>query len=240
MKNTIALITVAGLASVAAAQTVNITGVNSTDATRGLGNAEVGDVISASITIDHSEYSAGGAIFDILARGLGTADFNLAEVAGGPSATDWTDLGRNPLVVSAFSDRPAGSTSAGNRDFSPVDAAGTPYAGSADTVITSSGFTDTSSFFISLGATPPGAGGFVSFFPLLSGFSIYNFEFTYQGGTAEVELNVAQVATYANNTDVGGTTLQNPDGNQLLRVVPAPASAALLGLGGLAAVRRRR
>ena len=239
MKNAIALLAVAGLASVAAAQTtVNISGVNTTDGSRGLNNAEVGDVIRATISIDHTDFSAAGAIFDILARGLGTADFNLAE--DGTNAFSPWSIGRNPIYFSAFSDRPLGSTNPGNLFYSAVDASGTPYAGTADTVITTAGVTTTNSLFMSLAATPPGAGGFSSVFPIDSGEASFVFEFTYQGGTAEIELNVAQVATYSTSTSIGGNVSQNPDGVQLLTVVPAPASVALLGLGGLVATRRRR
>ncbi len=38
----------------------------------------------------------------------------------------------------------------------------------------------------------------------------------------------------------GGVNFQNIDGNQFVSFIPAPGSVALLGLGGLAAARRRR
>ena len=242
MQKSIAIVTIAGLAAAATAQTtIGLTGINVTDATRGLDNAEVGDVIEVSLVINHNQFSAAGAIFDILGRGVGTGDWNLAE-DGTNAFSPWT-IGRNPIYFSAFSDRPAGSTNPGNFTYEAVDAAGTPYAGNADSVLTTTTAGTNPSNFISLGATPPGAGGFVSVFPIDSGEASLVFRITYQGGTAELELNAAQVAVYPTSTSIGGIGLTGQDvayAGPLLRIVPAPASAALLGLGGLAAIRRRR
>lgn len=80
-------------------------------------------------------------------------------------------------------------------------------------------------------------------------WALYTFEFVYQGGQVNFNVTAQADATTGNRfgyfQQTGGTVSPVPvtsqsaqDGN--ISFVPAPSAAALLGLGGLIAARRRR
>ena len=193
MKKIAALIVAAG-ACAANAQFAVVSGVNSTDAMRGLNNAEAGDIIS--VTILASGEVAGNPLFGVF--------FNI--LADNATLTNFAY--NNPLISTLFSTQIAG--------IGEFPAGSGVYV---DTFSANAGIAIQANFGSNLGADPVNA---------------LQFQFEYTGGTATVGLeplgmNYTNQGLFVTTYDVEG-----------LVVTPAPASAALLGLGGLVAARRRR
>lgn len=243
MKKNLAIVAIAGLASAAVAQptflNLNITAENQTGG-RGTSDAQAGDLIKWTVSAEHDGLSFGGAKLDLLVSGASTGDVDLTENSGTtPPAFGGTyTSGRTPLLVNVISDKPAGSSLAGNFEFSAQDAAGTLYDGQADVVISDSTLGATSGF-IDLVSFPPTQNPLVGIAPIASGDAVLIFFTTYQGGTQTIAGTVAgRGRVFSSAADGSGTLVTTGAGEA--SVTPAPASLALLGLGGLAAARRRR
>jgi hypothetical protein len=191
MKKIAALIVAAG-ACAANAQFAVVSGVNSTDAMRGLNNAEVGDVISAVIV------ATGGGPSNLFGV--------FFQIDAGDTALSNFSYSANPNISAIFSTQ--------------ISNIGVGVSGLySDLVVpTGVGIAVQANFGSSLGPDP---------------VSTLSFDFVYGGGTVVIDL-VPLGFNYQDNSFV--TTYEV----EALVVTPAPASAALLALGGLVAARRRR
>lgn len=233
MKKIALILGVAGLAVAANAQTfsVSMVGENRTNAANGLDNAEVGDVIRVELVATGGSADTGFArvITRMHADGVGAGDWNLSE--GNFNAGE---LGRR--FRNAVADRPVGSGNAGNFFFGPEATA------DGSVVHRTTGTPGGPMSFVN--SAVPGIIG-APLTTMTDGLVFYRFEFTYQGGVAALNFDeTVSGEFYDGDQAVQGTELtyeQIRDGfGNALTVVPAPASMALLGLGGLVAARRRR
>lgn len=230
----IVMITVAGLAASASAQTIayNLSGQNLTQGTpRGnLVGAAVGDTIRIWLSADHDGLSIGLAKFDILMDGGATpGQVMLDETA--TAGFDLTDdlAGRHPHMRQATSDKPT----AGGSGASLI----TAFATDGDTVTLS----DAAQAGIDLGTFPPTFNPLIGLFPISTGEQFFAFDFVYQGGVVNMSTVVRGAGRiYRNSTDGNGQSVSAPTVGTGVTITPAPASLALLGLGGLVANRRRR
>ncbi|MCC5787183.1 MAG: PEP-CTERM sorting domain-containing protein [Phycisphaerales bacterium] len=238
MKKIALILGVAGMAAVANAQvTYSMVGENLTGA-GGLTDAEVGDVIRVSL-IATSPSSAGFAWSRNWISGDNVGSWDLTETTDG--------RGRNEVLQNDISDGPVGTSGDVNGFFGPVATSG-----------------DTERLEVVDGRNSPGRVGFAvdfvaqptAFVPsqfrpqafaglnMNDGFMIYTFDATYAGGMMSFDAEFTRTRTYADMNAVQAddfTFEQDRDGfGNMLTVVPAPASMALLGLGGLVAARRRR
>ncbi len=234
MKKIALILGVAGLAVAANAQSfsVSMAGQNMTSAANGLDNAEVGDVIRVELVATGGTADTGFASVrsHVQGDGVGAGDWNLAEEPG------TAGLGRR--FRNAVADRPQGSGAPGNGDFAGVANAD----GSRLEIVTPANRLGAAIDFVNTGV--PGIIG-APLVTMTDGLVFYRFEFTYQGGVAA--LNYSETVTgnfYDGEFALQGTVITYDkvlDGfGNALTVVPAPASMALLGLGGLVAARRRR
>ncbi len=229
MKKSAILLAVAGMATAASAQsfaTYSMTGVNLTTGLP-LNQAAPGDVIRLSLRVDHDGHGYGGGKTEILYTGVADGDITISEpnnVVLPPDVLNWEDLGRHPHTRIVVSDGPADSIQSHNID-----------------VVASGGkVTDVNDDFFDFASTPPGLGGLSGPFPITSGDSIFNFDYVYQGGADNWDANSNGTARlWRDGADNNGLVV-DADAGATLIVSPAPASLALLGLGGLVAGRRRR
>ncbi len=237
MKKIALILGVAGMAAVANAQvTYSMVGENLTGA-GGLTNAEVGDVIRVSLVAQ-----AGGGVGFAFTRpyisGTNVGAWDLTETGDGVR-------GRNENVIGDVSDGPVGTTQAANGFFSGVSTG--PDTDRLELTDAAPARIGSAPDFVALptGLFPPALRPAL-FAPLVmaDGFTVYTFDATYNGGTMSFDAEFLRTRTYANANaveadDVSFEVARDNFGN-MLTVVPAPASMALLGLGGLVAARRRR
>ena len=226
----IVLLAVAGLAAGASAQiTYNLSATNLTDAGRGTANAAIGDVFRVEMSAEHGSFSLGLAKFDLNFTGnLNTGSAAIgAESAAGIFNIDGA-TGRHPFMRQATSDRPSGSA---------VGASVITAFGNAGGFVVS----DAANGGIDLATFPPTFNPLIGLDPIASGEVFYAFEYTYDGGVDTIDVVVRGAGrVYRNATDGNGLTVTAPTAGAGVVITPAPASLALLGLGGLAAARRRR
>ncbi|MBX3364244.1 MAG: PEP-CTERM sorting domain-containing protein [Phycisphaeraceae bacterium] len=234
-----AIVAVAGLAALAGAQhsiTYQLAGVNMTDAGRGTANAEAGDMIRIVMSAQHTGLSLGLAKFDLTFTASGGGVVTPAQVvltetpdANNNFQLDLNETGRHPHMRQATSDKP---TAGG------VGAALIVATQTGPDVVT---LGDTGNGGIDLGTFPPTFNPLIPIFPIASGAAFFIFDFVYQGGTIEVATVVRGAGrVYRDAADGNGASVSAPGAGESLIITPAPASLALLGLGGLAAARRRR
>jgi len=229
-KSAIALLAVAGLAATASATiTMDISVVDNTDA--GIATANAGDTVYFLITAtwDTNDSFHGGVKLDVLLSGAGTGDVDVSQGASTPGsfATDAGLVGAHPLLRGPISNVPPVAAAA----------AGTLYDGMADTVVSDSNLGATTNF-IDLAASPPA----FTFSGVENGSIVYRLGVVYNGGTLNAELQVDEGfgTTYASLSSISANFNPTAGDGASATVTPAPASLALLGLGGLAATRRRR
>lgn len=230
-KSAIVLLAVAGMAATASAViTLDIAAVDATDAP--ITTATVGDTVYFLLTASWTgnDEGLGGVKVDFLITGAGVGNVSVDQTPGAPAAfqTAAGTEGMHPLMKNAISDNPP----------TVWAAAGTLYAGSAETVVSDTNLGAGSTNFIDLVVLPPS----FTFQILPNNSIIYRLAVIYKGGKLNVELQVDEGfgTTYTDFGSVSGNfTTVSGDGN-FASVVPAPASIALLGLGGLVATRRRR
>lgn len=233
MKKIALILGVAGLAAAANAQfTVSMNGENMTSAANGLDNAAVGDVIRVELVATSTNADAGFARVTsyVNGAGVGAGDWDLTEEAGSGG------LGRR--FRNAVADRPVGAAAPGAGNF---DGVANPD-GSRLEIVTPAARAGAPIQFVN--SAVPGITG-APIVAMTGGLAFYRFEFTYQGGTAA--LNFSETVTgewYDGDFALQGTAVTfeqiRDNAGNALTVVPAPASMALLGLGGLVAARRRR
>jgi len=234
MKKTFAIVAVAGLAGVASAQSVGhsltLTNTNSGDsAVNGALAAQPGDTIQVEFAFTFSDVPnavgvGGGQLRFLIDQSAGAADGYDNGAAGDFNASVFG--GRSNLLNATVSDAPAGSAVPGNSEF---DFIGNPVT-ALDDLNFSNG--------VDLVTNPPNFGGT----PVDSGVNILGFSFVYQGGT--IGLSTEAVGAHRVFDSLFTPTFfeapASAVGTASASVTPAPASLALLGLGGLAAGRRRR
>ncbi len=230
MKKSAVLLAVAGLATAASAQSFaiySVDGVNLTDGGRGTNNAQAGDVIRMSLRVEHDGHGFGGGKVDIGYGGVADGDITITEpnnVVLPPDVLNWSDLSRHPHTRIVVSDGPGDSIQSRNEDV--VANGGT--------------ISDVNDDFFDFASTPPGLGGLSGPFPITSGDSIFNFDYVYQGGVDSWDaLTNGEARLWRDGADNNGAVVDARNGETFF-VSPAPASLALLGLGGLVAGRRRR
>ena len=226
MKKSAVLLAVAGMATAASAQsfvTYFLDGVNLTDAGRGTTNADAGDVIRMSLRVNHDGLSYAGGKVDIAYGDVADGDITLTEDVFAFPFDPW-ELGRTPITRIVASDGPADSTQSRNEDIHA----------SAGLI------TDINNDFFDFASTPPGLGGLAGAFPTADGDAIFVFDYVYQGGedTWDSATN-GEARLWRDAQDINGAVVDARNGDTFT-VTPAPASLALLGLGGLVAGRRRR
>lgn len=233
MKKSLFVAALAGAAMAASAQntvTFVLHATNLTDALRGT-NALPGDQFRIEISATHTGMSLGLAKFDLAFDGSTPAQASTPESGDGNFnfGLDSTETGRHPLMINAVSDRPSGSATGAS--------AMTAFVADADTWTLS----DAAGAGIDLATFPPTANPLVGVFPISSGESFFAFGYTYDGGTDTISMLVRGAARlFRTNIDGSGATVSSPTVENSIVITPAPASLALLGLGGLAAARRRR
>ena len=225
MKKSAVLLAVAGLATAAGAQSFaiySLDGVNLTDAGRGTDNADSGDVIRMSLRVNHDALSYAGGKVDI-SHGADDEDVVLTEDGFSFPFDPWV-IGREPLFRIVASDGPADATRPFNEPIASVGGV----------------ISDINSDFFDFASTPPGLGGLAGAFPLADGEAIFVFDYTYNGGldTWDAKTN-GEARLWRDGNDINGAVVDARNGDTFT-VSPAPASLALLGLGGLVAARRRR
>lgn len=233
----LALIAVAGMAAAAGAQSItyNLSGVNMTDAGRGLNNAAAGDVIRISMSADFSNpggaLSLGLAKFDLQFDGAVASQIQLAEDPDGDVNFDLNgnERGRHPHMRQATSDKPTDSSTGASLM--------TPFQDDADTVVLS----DAARGGIDLGTFPPTFNPLIGPFPIASGETFFVFDFVYQDGSETISVVVRGAGRiFRNAADGSGQAVSAPLAGSSVTITPAPASLALIGMGGLVAARRRR
>lgn len=231
----IVMFTVAGLAAGASAQSTIAFNLSAQNLTQGTARgtavaANVGDTVRVWLSSDHNGLSIGLAKFDILMDGGATpAQVHLDETA--TAGFDLTDdlLGRHPHMRQATSDKPTAGASGASLM--------TAFATDGDTVTLS----DAASSGIDLGTFPPTFNPLIGLFPIASGEQFFAFDFIYQGGVVDMSVVVRGAGrVYRSSTDGNGQSVSAPTVGSGVTITPAPASLALLGLGGFAAARRRR
>lgn len=206
----------------------NLTAINMTDALRGTANAAVGDVFRIEVSAVHNGMSLGLAKFDIAVEGSTPAAATVVE-----DATAAFDLvapvrGRHPHMRQATSDKPNGAVGASVITGHAVD---------GDSWVMS----DAAQGGIDLATFPPTFNPLIGLFPIASGEQFFAFDFVYQGGVVNMSTVVRGAGRiYRSSTDGNGQSVSAPTVGTGVTITPAPASLALLGLGGLAAARRRR
>ncbi|MBX3364243.1 MAG: PEP-CTERM sorting domain-containing protein [Phycisphaeraceae bacterium] len=227
----IALLAVAGLAAGVSAQSItyNLSAVNMTDAGRGTTNAEAGDVFYVAMSAAHDLYSLGLAKFDLVFTGnpnLASANFD--ESATGIFNMGPADTGRHPYMRVAVSDRPSNSAVGAAVITAFAEGAGFRVSDAGD------GGIDLATF-------PPTINPLITIDQISSGETFFAFMYTYGGGTETIDVLVRGAGRlYRNAGDGNGATVSQPMAGEGIVITPAPASVALLGLGGLVAARRRR
>ena len=226
MKKSAVLLAAAGLATAAGAQTFAIysfDGVNLTDAGRGTTDADSGDVIRMSLRVSHDALSYAGGKVDGSYTGVDDEDITLTEDGFSFPFDPWV-LGREPLFRIVASDGPADATRPHNEDVVAIGGK----------------LSDINDDFFDFASTPPGLGGLAGAFPLSDGEAIFVFDYTYNGGldTWDAKTN-GEARLWRDGNDINGAVVDARNGDTFT-VSPAPASLALLGLGGLVAARRRR
>jgi len=244
MKKSFAVIAVAGLAAAASGQfSLSITGENATDAGRGLTAAAPGDVINFAIRFDETSEAHGmaGGFLSIVSEGINDGDFDLTEDSNdqgnnfppAPPFDNSFNSGRHPFFARAISD---------GTEPNPNDNAFNNLVTAQGGVITDHG----GDGFFDLADFPP-AGIVTNPFGVtnpINGTDVLRFSYTYNGGTDTLGLEVRDIAglqiweTAQSEAPTGIPGSEVETGS--LTVSPAPSSIALLGLGGLAAARRRR
>ncbi|MCC6285151.1 MAG: PEP-CTERM sorting domain-containing protein [Phycisphaerales bacterium] len=230
MKKSLFVAALAGAAMAASAQnsvTFVLTATNLTDNLRGT-NALPGDVFRIEISAIHTGMSLGLAKFDLAFDGSSPAQGNFTE-SGAPVFNLGADMGRHPFMRNAVSDRPVGSPTGAS--------AMTAFVSDADTWTLS----DAAASGIDLATFPPTANLLVGIDPISSGEAFYAFGYTYDGGTDTISMVIRGASRlFRSATDGSGATVSSPIVENDIVITPAPASLALLGLGGFAAARRRR
>lgn len=227
----IVLLAVAGLATAANAQiTMNLSGVNMTDAGRGLANAEAGDVIRISMSATHTGMSLGLVKFDLsFANGL-AANLQLTETGDTNFSfnMDGIETGRHAHMANAVSDRPTAAGSGASLMTAFPDASGFVLS-------------DAAGSGIDLATFPPTQNLLITPFPISSDEVFFIFDYVYQGGTTVEISAIARGSGRIYRTSADGSGLsQAVDAGSSVVITPAPASLALVGVGGLIAARRRR
>ncbi len=226
MKKSVILLAVAGMATAASAQSFAeyfLNGENLTDAGRGTTNADAGDIIRMSLRVNHDSLSYAGGKAEILYGDVGDGDIVLTEDGFSFPFDPWV-IGREPLFRIIASDGPADATRPHNVDIEAL-------AGK---------ITDINADYFDFASTPPGLGGLGAAFPLESGEATFVFDYTYQGGTDSWDAgHNGSARLWRDANDINGAVVDASSGDTFF-VTPAPASLALLGLGGLVAGRRRR
>lgn len=239
MKKVVALFAVAGFAAVAAAQPGNRTGVDVM--VRLAGDTEwsaavdalPGDVVEvASFYFRSVGHGFGGAIHNIRATGWTPGD--MAAIQDNPESALHPD-GRQSVQGA----NPGGFNFGGQRQDIYLAGVNAPMRISAfgnPNDIAAGGISVRQNTPVALGAD----------FNTSDGVMGYRFNITVGDGFDRVidiaAGNFATFSTYANAGSTSATPYTGPreDHAASIRVVPTPASLALLGLGGLAAGRRRR
>ena len=232
MKKSVILLAVAGMAGVAAAQptfaTYCMTAENLTDPGRGTDNALPGDMFQVFLHVEHDGHSYAGGKVEMLYTGVSDTDITITEPVGGllgiPPDPGYLDGGRWGLYRIVASDGPGDATDPHNED-----------------VVASGGkITDVNDDYFDFASTPPGLGGLSGPFPRPSGESIFNFFYVYDGGVDTWDaVSNGTARIWRDGSDINGEVVPAGSGATLV-ISPAPASLALLGLGGLVAGRRRR
>lgn len=241
MKNALALVVVAGLASSAfATSTLSILSSVNGGAFAASNDVNAGDVVRCRVMIGTDLAAAvglSGATFNVAATNYAASNTLAAWSTPGPS-TDPLGPGVQDLVN-------------GNGRFAPFAAANAtsvPTSALAAGVLTISG--SGTGGRIAVGQNAPSLAG--SRFETDNPVAIFQFTFTVGGSYNLGDVISVAVTNFLNPTttgarwfnNIGGTTATN-DPNPILRegtlrFVPTPGALALLGLGGLVAGRRRR
>lgn len=222
MKKIAALLTVAGLAAGANAQSVQIDLKVSTDGTNWQDAVEVlpGTTVQGAMFINWSGgYGFAGIVTNITGSGLAAGDS--ASIAGGGRQTPWTfGAATDAVYASGNSFRIDAASDVNNSNEQGIailqntpSAAGTNYS-----------------------TVNP---ALVYRFSIIIGAVDTDRTITLESLLSEVKRGVASI--HSSSTSTRGTNVSNlsTDGASI-RVVPAPSALALLGLGGLVAGRRRR
>ena len=237
MKKSAVLLAVAGMAGVAAAQptfaTYFMTAENLTDPGRGTNNALPGDMFQVFLHVEHDGHSYAGGKVEMLYTGVNEGDIIITEPVGGllgiepPNDPGWLAGGRWGLFRIVASDGPSDAIDPHNENVIASDAFGGKV-------------TDVNDDFFDFASTPPGLGGLSGPFPLPSGRAIFNFFYVYDGGVDTWDaVSNGTARIWRDASDINGEVVPADSGATLV-ISPAPASLALLGLGGLVAGRRRR
>ncbi len=195
MKNALALVAIAGLASLATAQTANVVVT-----ANGGANAVIapGGVVNVAVTIAHNQFSVAGIQGGSIVAGNAGA--------GGSFATS---IPAGALVV-------LGSFSGGSR--TGVDIAFTPP-----------GFTG------GFAVPPSGTNPMPVFTYDITGLAVGTYSLNWVSPAS-----APNVRLYATAGSTNFLEAQSTYTGATITVIPAPASLALVGLGGLVAGRRRR
>lgn len=230
MKKTAAIVAIAGLAGAAAAQPtfleLGIIATNLTDGVRGTTNAQAGDVFQIDVVANHDGLSFGGVKVDLFISNTADGDVNFGVEDAGTLPPEFGGLhtaGRHPHLRNVVSDKgPAVGANLG-----------------ANTISFAGGVMSDFVNFIDLVSFPPTQNPLIPSSPISTGEAIFKFQLTYQGGTVDLSGAVAgRGRVFSGATDGTGVLVDTTVGTA--SITPAPASLALLGLGGLAAARRRR
>lgn len=245
MKTTFALAAVAGFAAAASAQAIYVTASNTLPAD--------GELVTLEVVLDATDYTDAfgawvGASFDIAASSTGTGltaaavggrtegpgDSAIANTQSGPFGINGTWGGRRPPGFPGFPPGTGGSFRFGSAGT------GTPVTqeNGGELLLTTA--------FGQIEATqsPVSAPTFNANADVSRVISIYRFTFQYANDMGLVTFTPTQIASMgiypslANSASVFVQTQASVSGVTI--GIPTPASAALLGLGGLVATRRRR
>lgn len=224
-KSVAAIFAVAGaaVATAGASVTFNLTGNGDT----GTINAAAGDVITFEFWVDHDDFSVAGGQLDFLLFG-GVGDVTI-EGGRDAFASPFQNVASNiPFVYETGDSRVTNTGYANDANY-----------GDWDYVISGERPTQDTINWLDFGALPP------AFNPnqwqnVGDHGAMFTFDVEFTGGEMWVEINPrGTFNTYADSNAVA--TKENSVNNAgRITVVPAPASMALLGLGGLVALRRRR
>ncbi|MEM7755640.1 MAG: hypothetical protein AAF297_08390 [Planctomycetota bacterium] len=256
MKNIIAIAALAGLATAASAQNVDAGGatlarvlasVNGSPASDTVVPAD-GDTVDIEIILDATDYTGDFFAwqqynFNVTLTGdAGTVEagqINVPSESPTDTADSLTPFGNQPASnANGFNGRRpgfgafSGSNNGGSR-FGP-GAADTANDGELTSVAGGGSIGGRQQAF----TTPEDNFG-ISVDPQ---YAAFRFSFVYEAADGIVTVDLADVVLNAYNSDVSADSdfISNFAIAPAIVGIPAPASAALLGLGGLAAARRRR
>lgn len=224
-KSVAAIFAVAGaaVATAGASVTFNLTGNGET----GTINANAGDMITFEFWVDHNDHSIAGGQLDFLLFG-GVGDVNVGEGKGNFASQFDNVTSNNPFVYETSDSRVTNTAYANDANY-----------GDWDYVISGERPTQSTINWLDFGVLPP-AFGAPQWQNVGDHGAMFTFDVEFTGGEMWVEINPRGTFNTYETAQSAGTTERSVENAGRITVIPAPASLALLGLGGLVAARRRR